>query len=373
MGTRRDRLCRGVPRHMERLRSVGFKHILFGRSDVLGLDVGCASVKMIGLRKDDAGYAVTAAGIAEIEASEENGGLIQRRDTVRAIRRCIAQTAVRTKLVVCSLSGPEVVVRDFEFPSMVAEEIQGAIELEASEVCPFNTGYSAVDYQLMPDEGAEVHGILVAATNDLIDDRLNVAKEASLDCAIIDVDGLALLNCFTEFEKPEPGKAVFILNIGSERATVAILSEEGRPFVRDMTYAGNAIIELIASENECSVEDVRRVLVGGTAEELAPFRDSLRRACRKIADDVRSTSRFHKSQHNTGEFECVHVCGGFALVDGFVETLNEELPIEAKIWNPFEKVRLDPKRKRNESEAEDILRSQGPAMAVAAGLALRTV
>jgi Tfp pilus assembly PilM family ATPase len=166
---------------------------------------------------------------------------------------------------------------------------------------------------------------------------------------------------------------VFILNIGSERTTVAILSEEGRPFVRDMTYAGNTIIELIASENECSVEDVRRVLIGGTAEDLSQFGDSLRRSCRRIADDVRSTSRFHKSQHYTGEFECVHVCGGFALVDGFVETLNEELPIEAKIWNPFEKVRLDPKRKRNESEAEDILRSKGPAMAVAAGLALRTV
>ena len=67
------------------------------------------------------------------------------------------------------------------------------------------------------------------------------------------------------------------------------------------------------------------------------------------------------------------MCGGFALVDGFVEMLNEELPVEAKIWNPFEKVRLDTKRKRHESEAENILHSKGPAMAVAAGLALRTV
>jgi len=347
--------------------------MLFGRSDVLGLDVGCASVKMIGLRKDNAGYAVTAAGISEIEASENNGVVIQRSDTVRAIRRCISQMAVRTKLVVCSLGGPEVVVRDFGFPSMLAEEIQGAIELEASEVCPFNTEYGAVDYQLMPHDDDDVDGILVAATNSLIDERLEVAKEASLDCAIIDVDGLALLNCFTEFEKPEPGSAVFILNIGSGRTTVAILSEEGRPFVRDMTYAGNAIIGDVASAAERSVEDVGRILSSGTAEEREGLDEGLRQACRKIATDVNSTSRFHKSQHNTGEFKQVHVCGGFALVEGFVEMLNEELSMEARIWNPFGKVRLDTKRKRYRGETVALLHSSGPAMAVAAGLALRTV
>lgn len=353
---------------------MGFKHMLFGRSDVLGLDVGCASVKMIGLRKDDAGYAVTAAGISDIEASENNGGLVDRSDTVRAIRRCISQMAVRTKLVVCSLSGPEVVVRDFGFPSMLAEEIQGAIELEASEVCPFNTEYGAVDYQLMSHgDDEDVHGILVAATNSLIDERLEVAKEASLDCAIIDVDGLALLNCFTEFEKPAPGSAVFILNIGMGRTTVAILSEEGRPFVRDMTYAGNAIIGDVASAANRSVEDVRRILSSGTAEERGELDEGLRQACRKIATDVNSTSRFHKSQHNTGEFKQVHVCGGFALVEGFVEMLNEELSMEARIWNPFGKVRLDTKRKRYRGETVAILHSSGPAMAVAAGLALRTV
>ncbi len=49
-----------------------WKRILdFTKTEVLGLDIGSSAVKVVCLRKDDTGYAVTAAGIAEIAASEE--------------------------------------------------------------------------------------------------------------------------------------------------------------------------------------------------------------------------------------------------------------------------------------------------------------
>ena len=193
---------------------MGIRRLLnLGDNGVLGLDIGSSSVKTVGLRKDDRGYAVTTAGIANINSSGSSSNLIRKSSAVRAIQDCLAHTAARTKLVVCSLSGPEVVVRDFAFHAMPLEEIEGAIELEASQVCPFNVADITVDYQLMSNDNDNIDGILVALPNNLINNKLQITKEARLDCTMIDVDGLALLNCFNEFEKPDPGQTIVILNM----------------------------------------------------------------------------------------------------------------------------------------------------------------
>ena len=92
----------------------------FEKKEVMGLDIGSSRVKLIQLRKDNGGYAVTAAGITEIAASEGNNNR-QKINTVSAIRQCLELTAVKTEFAVCGVSGPEVAVRDFEFPPLPSE------------------------------------------------------------------------------------------------------------------------------------------------------------------------------------------------------------------------------------------------------------
>ena len=88
------------------------------KREVMGLDIGLSQVKLIQLCKDNGGYAVTAAGVAEIAASE--GSNKRRRiTTLSAIRQCLEMTGIKTDLAVCSVSGPEVAVRHFEFPPSV--------------------------------------------------------------------------------------------------------------------------------------------------------------------------------------------------------------------------------------------------------------
>ncbi len=127
-----------------------WKRILdFTKTEVLGLDIGSSTVKVVQLYKDDSGYAVTAAGIAEIAASEDDNNH-RKINTVKAIRECFESVPGMTKMAVCGLSGPEVAVRDFEFPSLTTSELGGAVMFEASQVCPFNAAESAIDYHLIP-------------------------------------------------------------------------------------------------------------------------------------------------------------------------------------------------------------------------------
>jgi Tfp pilus assembly PilM family ATPase len=66
--------------------------------------------------------------------------------------------------------------------------------------------------------------------------------------------------------------------------------------------------------------------------------------------------------------EQILVCGSFGLVKGFIDILNQQLPIKAILWNPFDTMLCSVGR-----QCLDVIQVNGPAMAVAAGLAMRTV
>ncbi len=337
--------------------------------EVMGLDIGSSSVRAVQMRKDDAGYVVTAAGVTDIANAMEAAQEEKEMNTIEAVSECLGSAGIETKLAVCGVCGPEVAVRYFKFPSLPPEEIQGAALLEAAQVCPFNIDDSSVDYQLMPNGEDSMCGVLVAATKKLIERKKRLAGEASLDCVLMDVDGLALLNCFREYEKFETGKTVAILNIGSTYTTLAIMGANSSPFIRDIDYAGRAIVQEIASKKKLSTEEVRKALVGGDgpAGINVDLSDSLEKTCRKLITDVTETLRYYTTQEKSTVIEKIFVCG-FAKVRGFVELLNSRLPAETILWNPFDKIPCDADQK-----CRDVLEKNGPAMAVAAGLAMRSI
>jgi len=345
------------------------RSFMLEKREVLGLDIGSSAVKIIQLRKDGADYTVTAAGIVDIAASEDNNNLIEI-NTVGAICKCLESTGIQTRLAVCSVCGPEVAVRGFGFPLLQPEEIEGAVLLEAGQVCPFNVDDASVDYQLIPDGNDKTSGVLVAATNRVLKRKRQLAEEAVLNCVLMDVDGLALLNCFSECEKPEAGRTTAILNVGCSYTSLAIMGNNNLPFIRDMAYAGKDIIEQIATENNLSAEAVGKILFTGEIADHPKFglTDGLVRACQKLIVDVSETLRYYTAQEKTAVVDDVFVCGSFALIKGFIELLDSQLPARAVVWNPFDKMRCDAGQ-----PCRDMLAKKGPAMAVAAGLAMRSI
>jgi len=346
------------------------RSINLSKDAILGLDIGSSAVKIVALQKSDVGYSITAVGIRDITAGEDDDQ--HRMQTVKAIRECLEHIKVKTKMVVCGVSGPEVAVRDFEFPPLSAEDIEAAVQLEASQVCPFSVSDSAVDYHLIPNGDDKTRGVLVAATNTLIAGKVQLAKEARLNCVLMDVDGLALLNCFNGLtngdEKSETNQTVAILNVGGSRTTLAIMDNKGWPFIRDMNYAGDDILAQIAADSNTSVATVKGILSGGSGPDEVGLHESLAKACQKLIVDVGETLRYYSAQSISSNVEKLYVCGGFALTKGFVELINNRLAVEVVLWNPFDKVQCNSNRRD-----EDILAKTGPAMAVAAGLAMRSV
>ena len=119
-------------------------------------------------------------------------------------------------------------------------------------------------------------------------------------------------------------------------------------------------------------EDVRKILSGEPKNIPLPIDESLVEASLGLLGDINKTVRYYGTQQNSFEINRILVCGGFALFGRIVELLNEHLPLKFELWNPFEKMVCQTRILRGVL-LKKILRQNGPSMAVAAGLAMRTI
>ncbi|OHB74796.1 MAG: hypothetical protein A2Z25_15585 [Planctomycetes bacterium RBG_16_55_9] len=356
--------------------NVNWKQTLhLGKGTVLGLDIGSSAVKMVVLSKGKGGYSATGAGLAWIPKGQRSHA-DRRAGLVNAIRECFEQTQTKTRYAVCGVSGQDVAVRDFEFAPLMDDEILAAVSLEASQVCPFNVADIAVDYQVMPNDGAGTKGVLAAATSTIVTDKMQLVKDAGLKCVLMDVNGLALLNCHNNLANPDnhrdkknpAGQSVAILNVGAAHATLAIMDNNGWPFIRELSQAGDDIIMQVAALNDASTEAVKEILFKEAPPGKLNPRDSLEKTCQKLMTDVTGTLRFYAAHAKSTEVDKLLVCGWFAVAKGFVDLLNSQFGMQAVLWNPFDNMRI-----KASGRCEEICTKAGPAMAVAAGLAMRTL
>ncbi len=344
-----------------------------GRKELVGVDIGSYAVKVVQLRQSSRGWVVYAAGVADISDKGTDSAARKETNCVRAIHNCLHLAGVKTKLAVCGVGGTEVAIRNFEFPAVPAEEVDRAILLEAKQVCPFKTDKIAVDYRVIPDGKGKTQGYLVVATNVLVQSTTRLLKKARLDCTLMDVDGLALLNCFTEVEKPGPDHGTAILNIGSDHSIFAVEGQGGWPFIRYLNYAGESIIKKVAAENEMTLDDAKTAITGDPEKLTDEVRRSFEAACGRLIGDITNTLRYYEAQEKTGDIRKILVCGGFALVDELLKLLKDQLPIEVELWNPFEKMRCHVGGDHRAALVKNIVRKKGPSLAVAAGLAMRSI
>ena len=111
----------------------------------------------------------------------------------------------------------------------------GVFRLEASQVCPFNVDEGVVDYQIIPSDESDntAAGVLVAASNDVIQRKIRIVEKANMSCVMMDVDGLALLNCLNADKNTGINISTSaVLDIGTSCATLAVMGENGLPFVK---------------------------------------------------------------------------------------------------------------------------------------------
>lgn len=347
--------------------------------ELAGLDIGSRSVKLVRLLKGPKGYTLSRAVEETITPAGENPSPAEA--VLAAVKACLQKVPPATRNVVCGLEGSQVVVRGFKFPPLPEQAIAQAVEFEAQQVCPFDRKHSVLDYQLveiadLSDEekaakAVRRHGLMVVTTHDAIQEKRCLIERAGGKTLMVDAGALAVLNCLNELALVDTTGTVAVIDLGWTYSNVIIYGHNGLPFVRDLNIAGRQVVESIASQLEMTDEQVSGVLSGGddvSTETRNRVLLAMNNAIRPLATAVNETLRFHSFQEKGAGVEKIYLCGGFSLIDAFVEFLIDALPVDVALLNPFEKMTCQPGLDNAES-----IKTCGPAWVTAIGLAMRTI
>ena len=348
----------------------------FGSKSIVGLDIGSSSIKAVELsrRGRSKEFELTHLGVSLLPAEAiVQGAFLNSSAIVEGIREAIEKAKIRTKNVAAAVSGHSVIVKKVSLPVMTREELDEQIRWEAEQYIPFDVNEVNLDFQILNSGGGEgqMEVLLVAAKKDLVDDYVQVIREAGLVPAAIDVAAFAVENAFEANYDVRPDEVVALVNIGAQVVNINIISNGAPAFTRDITTAGNQYTEEIQKALSISFDEAERIKLGGrrseNSQEVVPqeVEQAMRTVTEMVIGEISRSLDFFSATSADSRIERIVLCGGGASVAGLQAAFQQRTGGKVEIMDPL--ARMLPSSKFEANYLDEI----SPALGVGVGLALR--
>ena len=265
---------------------------MFGAKTIVGLDVGSSSIKAVELRKTRTGIEVAHLGLEPIAPDLVVDSMIVDSGQVSSsIAKLFTETEIKSKAVATAVSGHSVIVKKISLPSMSDQELADTIEKEAAQHIPFDLADVNLDYQILSDDATspQMDVLLVAVKKDKILNYTNVLSMAGKTPAIVDIDALALQNCYEYNYEPAPTQVVALLNLGASVMNINIVKGTTPLFPRDVSVGGHQYTDSLQKELDLSFDD---------AEQLKLGQESGHHARRREDADPAAGDRNHRARNS---------------------------------------------------------------------------
>ncbi|MGM0567677.1 MAG: type IV pilus assembly protein PilM [Elusimicrobiota bacterium] len=353
-----------------------------GKQNILGVDLGTASVKVLEMKSSGASFKVTNYGQEDILRKGVSGKLPEERKEiyVNALKSILKRKKFSTKKAAVSISGSSVIVRFVKFPKMSAEDLSKTLQFEAEPHIPFDIDDVNMDTQIINEVEEEnelkMETILVASKKDTVKERIDIIEAAGLKPAIIDVDAFALENAYEIINEQEAGDRCMLVNIGAAITNISIVEGGVSKVVRDLYTAGNAFTRAIQNSMKIEVpkaEELKKKygldIKSQQSSSEGDIGNQIYNILSPIAKELnsemqRSIDYFTGQQSSPGaEINKIILSGGGALMRGLVDFIEADIKIPVEVFRPLEKAQL--------GDDSASLYVNSPALAVVTGLAVR--
>ena len=174
---------------------------LFSEKNLIGLDIGTSTVKVVELEENKGKYTLKNIGVAKIPRETINNGVIINADPlVQTIKSLFSSLKISNKNAVVSVSGNNVIIKKINLPIMNEDELEPLIESEAEQFIPFDLDEVNIDFQILgvsEENPDKMDVMLVAAKKANVQDYLDALTTAGIKTKIIDIDVFAMENMFS--------------------------------------------------------------------------------------------------------------------------------------------------------------------------------
>jgi type IV pilus assembly protein PilM len=342
------------------------------KKDVIGIDLGSSSVKIVHLKEAKGGYQLAGLGMAMLpsEAIVDNA-IMDSRSIVSIVKGLVESQRVKTKNVATSISGHSVIIRKIQLPIMTEEEMEASIQWEAEQYIPFEISEVNLDFQILgPDahDASLMNVILVAAKKEFVNDYVSLFKECGLNPQVVDIDCFAVENVYEVSYGANENEIVALIDMGASSMNVNVLRGGMSVFTRDIQVGGSAYNEEIQKRLGLNYEEAETVKLGGELADVSAeaVADIMEDATESLTQEVQRSLDFFSATSSDEKVQKVFITGGVSSIPAVRTSLENRLGVEVHVIDPWRQIAFSEK----DFDLE-YLQAMGPVYTVATGLAMR--
>ncbi len=317
--------------------------MIFGNKQLIGLDLGSSSIKMVELKATGRNYKMNKFGMSAIPDGLVDGGeIIDPSGLSKIIMALHKELGIKTKTVCTGMFGGAVIVKKISMPRIDPKLIREQIQWEAEQYIPFDLSEVNLDYHLLDsNSSAETMDILlVAAKHDYIIRYFEAIEMAGLKCALIDVNGFALANCFELSYGTRSNETLALINIGAGVTNLVVVENGSVVFCRDIPIGGNIYNMEIARELGVSSDEAEDLKIGFSQTQSSPAELSqiVANTSEMICEEIKDSFSFYEQSKSGAPVTSLYLSGGSTKIPNLVDAVSTATGLNCQSFNPLQKI-----------------------------------
>jgi len=324
----------------------------------IGLDIGNFNVKIAQIEKGRFSKSrLLSFAIVPIEGDKSRDSVI------KAIKQAYQDVKGKSKKVNVSISGPNIIMRYIIMPTMKKADLSRSFEFELEKYTPYKKEESVVNYCVLtnlPDKKMLV--LIVIVERRIIEERVNLIKDAGLQPQLIDVDALALTEAFKAVPSRSKG-IVALLDIGYRTSKLVVVKDDIPYFSRDSETGEYEIIQMISEKMDIEFNLAKEWSRNPQESKVKEMAEAIKPVLDTLLDELFLC--FEYCERNLQKrIDRLYLSGGGSKAKILLESFEKIPNLKIDFWEPTQGFKVF------SSLTTEKVRESTPLLGVAIGLAL---
>ena len=321
---------------------------LFESGKLVAIDIGMSSIKIAEVDTTRGGPILLKFAILPIPSGLVTNGEINNSSSVtHAIVEAAKAARSKRKTAVTGMSGSSVIVKKISMPKLEKSLIAEQIKWEAEQYIPFDINEISLEHTILTEHSSKSESmevLLVAAKQEFIFRIIETIEAGGYKCALVDVAGFALANCF-EANYGVVDCTVALLHFGAGSTHFVIIDKGEVVFCRDLALGGSAYTTDISKSMGVSFEEAESLKISAAMKREVPdeINKIIKDTNEQMVDEIRNSFEFYGATAAGATVSRFYVSGGGALVPGMVDMISKAVNIPHEMFDPFKEFRYDTK------------------------------
>jgi type IV pilus assembly protein PilM len=364
------------------------------RCNPIGIDFGSDCLRLAQVQWADKDWRLVAAGSADVPVLLRDDPAGRWAFFAQTVRDLLGSGGFRGRTCVLGLPAATMHIQHLRMAKMDTDQLRKAIPWEARGKLPIDPAQSVIRHvvagEVYVDQEPRNEVIVMAAHRDIVDQMLGAASKARLDVVGMNVEPLAVVDCFTQVYRRNADNETtnFFIDIGASGTRAVFARARQILFARSIAIGGNHFTAAVAeamktgadaaralritiSDSHAAVAASERGSLLPSADENGTQKVRVEDACAKpvakLVEELDRCRRYYEATFPGKPVDRLIFIGGESRHRWICQQIARQLSVAAQLGDPL--CRMNKQCEANLVSGIDRRQPQ-PAWAVAIGLSM---